>query len=136
MILAAATAATAAAPAAARVGAHAPSGPGLIGGFFALVLVLGLIVGLAWLLKRMPGGGFRQADGLRIVASVQLGAKERALVVQVGNDQLLLGVGPGTVRTLHRLPQPLPEAPAAQMPQFKKLPDFSQLLAQRLRKGP
>ncbi|NZA27889.1 flagellar biosynthetic protein FliO [Luteimonas sp. SJ-92] len=131
MILAAATTA---APAAVKVGAHAPSGPGLVGGFFALVLVLGLIVGLAWLLKRMPGGGFRQADGLRIVASLQLGAKERAVVVQVGDDQLLLGVGPGSVSTLYRLAQPLPEPAPAQMPQFKKLPDFSQLLAQRLRK--
>ncbi|MDH5822773.1 flagellar biosynthetic protein FliO [Luteimonas sp. RD2P54] len=134
-MLAVATAGAAAAPAAARVGAHAPAGPGLIGGFFALVLVLGLILGLAWLLKRMPGGGFRQAEGLRIVASLQLGAKERAVVVQVGDEQLLLGVGPGTVSALHRLAQPLPEAPAPQMPQFKKLPEFSQLLAQRLRKG-
>ncbi|MDR7192550.1 flagellar protein FliO/FliZ [Luteimonas terrae] len=116
------------------IGAHAPQGPGLGGAFLALVLVLGLIVGLAWLLKRLPGGGFRQADGLRIVASIPLGAKERAAVVQVGDQQLLLGIGAGGVRTLHVLPQPLPEAPPAQMPTLKNLPDFKQLLAQRLRK--
>lgn len=116
------------------IGAHAPQGPGLGGAFLALVLVLGLIVGLAWLLKRLPGGGFRQADGLRIVASIPLGAKERAAVVQVGGEQLLLGIGAGGVRTLHVLPQPLPEAPQAQMPTLKNLPDFKQLLAQRLRK--
>ena len=116
------------------IGAHAPQGPGLGGAFLALVLVLGLIVGLAWLLKRLPGGGFRQADGLRIVASIPLGAKERAAVIQVGGEQLLLGIGAGGVRTLHVLPQPLPEAPPAQMPTLKNLPDFKQLLAQRLRK--
>lgn len=116
------------------IGAHAPQGPGLGGAFLALVLVLGLIVGLAWLLKRLPGGGFRQADGLRIVASIPLGAKERAAVVQVGGEQLLLGIGAGGVRTLHVLPQPLPEAPPAQMPTLKSLPDFKQMLAQRLRK--
>ncbi|WP_394005223.1 flagellar biosynthetic protein FliO [Luteimonas sp. WGS1318] len=117
-----------------QIGAHAPQGPGLGGAFFALLLVLGLILGLAWLLKRLPGSGFRQADGLRVIASINLGAKERAAVVQVGGEQLLLGIGAGGVRTLHVLPQPLPEAAPAQMPTLKNLPDFKQLLAQRLRK--
>lgn len=117
-----------------QIGAHAPQGPGLGGAFVALVLVLGLILGLAWLLKRLPGSGFRQADGLRVVASISLGAKERAAVVQVGGEQLLLGIGAGGVRTLHVLPQPLPEAAPVQMPTLKNLPDFKQLLAQRLRK--
>ncbi len=117
-----------------QIGAHAPQGPGLGGAFLALVLVLGLIVGLGWLLKRLPGSGFRQADGLRVVASIPLGAKERAAVVQVGGEQLLLGIGAGGVRTLHVLPQPLPDAPTPQLPSFKTLPDFKQLLAQRLRK--
>ena len=116
------------------IGAHAPQGPGLGGGLLALLLVLGLIVGLAWLLKRLPGGGFRQADGLRIVASIPLGTKERAAVVQVGGQQLLLGIGAGGVRTLHVLPQPLPDTPPAQLPTMKSLPDFKQMLAQRLRK--
>ena len=117
-----------------QIGAHAPQSPGLGGAFLALLLVLGLIVGLGWLLKRLPGSGFRQADGLRVVASIPLGAKERAAVVQVGGEQLLLGIGAGGVRTLHVLPQPLPEAPSPQLPSLKTLPDFKQLLAQRLRK--
>ena len=117
-----------------QIGAHAPQSPGLGGAFLALLLVLGLIVGLGWLLKRLPGSGFRQAEGLRVVASINLGAKERAAVVQVGGEQLLLGIGAGGVRTLHVLPQPLPEAPSPQLPSLKTLPDFKQLLAQRLRK--
>ena len=117
-----------------QIGAHAPQSPGLGGAFLALLLVLGLIVGLGWLLKRLPGSGFRQAEGLRVVASINLGAKERAAVVQVGGEQLLLGIGAGGVRTLHVLPQPLPEAPTPQLPSLKTLPDFKQLLAQRLRK--
>ncbi|PBJ81972.1 flagellar biosynthetic protein FliO [Lysobacteraceae bacterium NML93-0399] len=116
------------------VGTHAPQGPGLGGAFFALVLVLGLILGLAWLLKRLPGSGFRQADGLKVVASIALGGKERAAVVQVGGEQLLLGIGAGGVRTLHVLPEHLPEAPPVQLPSLKTLPDFKTLLAQRLRK--
>ena len=56
------------------------------------------------------------------------------MLVQVGGEQLLLGIGAGGVRTLHVLPQPLPEAPSPQLPSLKTLPDFKQLLAQRLRK--
>ncbi len=123
-------------PAPMAIGAHAPQTPGLGGAFFALVLVLGLILGLAWVLKRLPGSGLRAADGLRVVASIPLGAKERAAVVQVGDEQLLLGIGPGGVRTLHLLPTPLPEPAAAAMPSLRGLPDFKQLLAQRLRKDP
>src|SRR5690606_25653205 len=95
-----------AAPAAQAARPAAQAGPGLFGAFFALLLVLGLILGLAWLLKRLPGSGLRQADGLRVVASVQLGVKERAVVVEVGGRQLLLGVATGGVNLLHELPGP------------------------------
>lgn len=116
-----------------QVGAHAPTSPGLGGAVVALLLVLALIVGMAWLLKRLPGAGLRQADGLRVVTSMSLGARERVAVVQVGNEQLLLGIGASGVRTLHVLPEPLPVAAAAS-PLQPRLPDFRQLLAQRLGK--
>nr|WP_225210157.1 flagellar biosynthetic protein FliO [Xanthomonas bonasiae] len=130
-------AATQAAKSASGVGSAAPSPPSLIGAVFALLLVLGLILGMAWVLKRLPGSGFRPAEGLRVVASLAVGAKERVVVVEVNGEQLLLGVSPGGVRTLHRLPEPLPQAPAPSLPnlkQLKNLPDFAQLLAQKLRK--
>ena len=119
---------------AARPVAHA-QGTGLFGAFFALLLVLGLIIGLAWLLKRMPGSGFRPADGLRVVASLHLGTKERAVVVEVGGRQLLLGVSPGGVTLLHELPEPLPTPEAPRLPNLKELPNFAQLLSQRLRRN-
>ncbi len=119
-----------------EVGSHAASAPGMMSAFLALLLVLGLIVGLAWLLRRMPGSGFRPAEGLRVVASLQLGAKERMVVVEVGGQQLLLGVSTGGVSLLHTLPEPLPPVPAPKLPDLKNLPNFAQLLAQRLRKDP
>lgn len=127
----------AAAPAAqaARPVAHAPAGPGLFGAFFALALVLGLILGLAWLLKRLPGTGFRQVEGMRVVAQLALGTKERAVVVEVGGRQLLLGVTPGSVSLLQELPEPLPPPEAPRLPNLKELPNFAQLLSQRLRRN-
>jgi flagellar protein FliO/FliZ len=128
-----AASAPAAAQAAAPV-AQAPATPGLFGAFLALLLVLGLILGLAWLLRRMPGSGLRPAEGLRVVASLQLGPKERAVVVEVGARQLLLGVSGGGVSLLHELAEPLPQAPAPKLPSLKDFPNFAQLLNQRLRK--
>ena len=126
--------AAAAAPlakAAMPVGQHAPATPSLFGAVFALLLVLALIVGLGWLLKRMPGSGFRPAEGMKLVASLNVGARERLVVVEVNNQQLLLGVTAGSINTLHVLPEPLPATPP---PNLKQLPNFAQVLAQKLRK--
>ncbi|GAB6197043.1 hypothetical protein PAGU2595_023620 [Lysobacter xanthus] len=91
--------------------AHAPAADaGSIGGaVFSLLLVIGLILGLGWLAKRMPG--MQRGAGtsqLKIVASVALGPRDRAVVLDVGGQQLLVGVGQGGVRTLHTLEHPLP----------------------------
>ena len=126
--------ATAAAPlaeAAIPVGQHAPTTPSLFGAVFALLLVLALIVGLGWLLKRLPGSGFRPSEGLKLVTSLNVGARERLVVVEVNGQQLLLGVTAKGITTLHVLPEPLPVAAA---PDFKQLPNFAHLLSQKLRK--
>lgn len=126
--------AAAAAPlgkAAMQVGQHAPATPSLFGAVFALLLVLALIVGLGWLLKRLPGSGFRPAEGMKLVASLNVGARERLVVVEVNGQQLLLGVTAGGINTLHVLPEPLPATPP---PNLKHLPNFAQVLAQKLRK--
>ena len=110
----------------------APSAAGAVGGtVFALVFVLGLILALAWLAKRMPGLAGASNPSLRLVASLSLGPRERVVVVDVGGTQLLLGVGAGGTRALHTLDAPLP---ASERPQRAALPPFAQLLAQQFGK--
>src|SRR5690606_5769651 len=92
------------------VAAPAPQSPASVGSLggavFALALVVGLILGLAWLIRRMPGlGGGAANPALRIVGSLALGPRDRLVVVEVGQTQLLLGVGAGGTRTLHTLDQ-------------------------------
>jgi flagellar protein FliO/FliZ len=72
-----------------------------------MIGVLVLIIGLAWLFKRM--GGLQTAMGkeLRVVGGLSMGARERVVLIQVGDKQLLLGVAPGRVQTLYELEQPL-----------------------------
>lgn len=76
----------------------------------ALAVVLAAIAGLAWLLRRV-GRFNRSANGqLRILCGLPVGSRERIVLVQVGKTQLLLGVAPGRVQTLHVLNEPI-EAP-------------------------
>lgn len=125
-----------AAPIGPQVGQHAAAAPSLFGAVLALLAVLALVIGLGWLLKRMPGSGFRPAEGMKLVASLSVGAKERVVVVEVNGQQLLLGVTAGGINTLHALPEPLPPSAPVRVPDFKNLPNFAQLLQQRLRKDP
>lgn len=69
-------------------------------GVFGLVLVLALIFLCAWLLRRYAGVSRVAPGRFRVVAAVSLGARERAVLLQAGGKQLVLGVAPGRVETL------------------------------------
>ncbi|MDA8114151.1 MAG: flagellar biosynthetic protein FliO [Acidithiobacillus sp.] len=78
--------------------------------FSALVLVLLIFFGVVWLLKRLqPGLVGGQVGGMRVVSSLSLGTRERLLLVQVGEQQLLLGVTPAGITLLHTLETTLPD---------------------------
>ena len=58
--------------------------------------------------RRHPQRGGRPGAGaINIIADVALGQKERAVLIQVGAQQLLIGVAPGQVNTLHVLAEPV-----------------------------
>ncbi len=77
-----------------------------------MIVVLMLIVGIAWLLKRT--GRFQTAAGadLRVLGGLSMGARERVVLLQVGETQLLVGVTPGSVTPLHVLSTPVETAPS------------------------
>lgn len=76
---------------------------------FSLALVLAAVFAAAWLLKRVRGfGGARQDETLRIVAERAIGPRERVVLLQVGERQVLVGVANGSVRTLLEFPAPEP----------------------------
>ncbi len=68
-----------------------------------LFVVLMMIMGAAWLMKRYSGlGGVSNAD-LKIVAGISVGQREKIVVVQAGDTQVLVGIAPGNIQTLHVL---------------------------------
>ena len=74
---------------------------------FALIVVLAAIFVVAWVVRRMRLVGNRVGGAIDVLADVPLGQKERAVLLKVGNQQILLGVAPGRVNTLHILAEPI-----------------------------
>ena len=72
-----------------------------------MVAVLALIIGLAWLLKRSGRFQMTAGGGLKILGGLSMGTRERVVLLQVGETQLLVGVAPGSIKTLHVLDKPL-----------------------------
>ncbi|WP_229219036.1 flagellar biosynthetic protein FliO, partial [Rugamonas brunnea] len=81
--------------------APAPSTTGgLLQSIFALLFVLALLVGAAWLLKRFGPKTFTGGAHVRLVGALSVGARERILVVEVGEQWIVVGASPGRMNAL------------------------------------
>jgi len=96
-----------------------------------LLLVLGLIFFLAWMLRRVQQAGpAGKGQVIELIGSRALGPRDRLMLVQVGNEQILLGLSPGTITALHVLKEPV-QVPGASE---KATPEFAQRLLEMLGK--
>lgn len=89
-------------PAAAATGTGASVGGGAVQLLLSLAIVIGAIVLLGWLARRMRVMPRGRGGALRVVDEIVLGAKERAVILEVDGARLVLGVGEGRVALLHR----------------------------------
>jgi flagellar protein FliO/FliZ len=80
---------------------------GLLRVCLSLAVVIALILAAGWVLRRLQGGSVRTSGNLRCIESITVGMKERVVLVQAGGQQMLLGVAPGNVRTLHVFASPI-----------------------------
>ena len=93
-----------------RAGMPAPMPAGsatgsLLQTLFALIAVLAVLGALAWFLKRYGPKAMGGSAHLRIVGSLNLGGRERLLVVEVGNQWIVVGASPGRVNALATMPK-------------------------------
>lgn len=95
----------------------------------ALAVVIAFIFLLAWALRRMQTGVGLASRDMKVVAMLPLSPRERVVLVQVGEQQVLLGVAPGRVSLLQNYPQPVVE------PSVGPGGEFAARLKQALKKG-
>ena len=68
-----------------------------------LVLVLALIFALAWLFRRYGNVASLNRSNIQVLGGVSLGSRERAVVLEVEGEQILVGVTPSQITRLHVL---------------------------------
>ncbi|CUI05002.1 flagellar biosynthetic protein FliO [Massilia antarctica] len=104
----AAPAATLPAPAAAQAAPGPMTGPSagnLLQTIFALTLVLALLGGMVWFMKRYGPQSAAGAAQIRTVGALSLGGRERIIVVEVGDQWIVVGASPGRVNALATMPK-------------------------------
>ncbi len=70
-----------------------------------LAVVLALLGATAWVSRRFRVGAGMRGGLIEVVSGLSLGARERVVLIRVGGDQVLVGVSPSGMRTLHVLNQ-------------------------------
>ena len=75
---------------------------------FGLLIVLVLIALSAYFLRRFGKWQATANGALKILAGLSLGARERIVLLQVGETQLVVGISPGRIQTLCILDKPIP----------------------------
>ena len=115
------------APALAQDAAPAVSPSSLFTGDYLLqvvgsfVVVILLLIGVLVLLRRFNGVSSQMNGNMRVISSVGVGQRERVVLLQVGEEQILVGVGPGNVRKIHAFDEPVVEPAASSTPNFSEV---------------
>lgn len=72
-----------------------------------LIFILAIIFFLAWLMRKAGYSNMSGQGNLKIVATLNLGQKEKISLIEVGEQQLLVGITATQINTLHVLDEPL-----------------------------
>ncbi|MGM0767139.1 MAG: flagellar biosynthetic protein FliO [Pseudomonadota bacterium] len=72
-----------------------------------LLAVIAIIYGCAWIIRRMNGMTGMNNQAIKVVSVMALGARERIALIEVGGQQILVGITPSTIRTLQVFEQPV-----------------------------
>ncbi len=75
--------------------------------FFSLIFIVILIFFLAWVIKRIGYHPINNNQLMKVVATLPVTAKEKIVLVQVGEEQIVIGVAPGFVGNIKTLDKPI-----------------------------
>ena len=72
-----------------------------------LIFILLLIFSLAWFMRKIGYSNISGQGQLKLLATMNLGQKEKIALIQVGKQQLLVGITANQINTLHVLDESL-----------------------------
>lgn len=101
----------------------------------ALIVIILLLLGIKKLLKHLPQGGrYRGVRALAIKETLVIGPRERLMIAQVGEQQIVIGVTPQSIQLLCTLTEPLQEQSAQPTTASSHFAEkFAQLRARKTR---
>jgi flagellar protein FliO/FliZ len=83
------------------------SGSHLLSVTMALLFIVALIFAVSWFMRRFGQGVFSNTAQMKVIATMPLGTRERIMLIDVGGQQLLLGVTATNINTLHVFAEPV-----------------------------
>jgi flagellar protein FliO/FliZ len=89
----------------APVTVNGPSAGNLLQTIAALLFVLGLLAVFAWVMKRYGPRNSIGGANVKMVGALNLGGRERIIVVEVGEQWIVVGASPGRVNALATMPK-------------------------------
>jgi flagellar protein FliO/FliZ len=95
----------------------------------SLLGIIGLILAAGWLTRRTQRRHGVAGRRIHCVETFAVGARERLLLLDADGKRLLIGMGPGGMRTLHVYDGAPVEPAAIERPAAPPLPAFGELLA-------
>jgi len=104
------------------------STPAMLQMVLGLLLVIGVLFLGAFFLRKINGGlNFGNAGPMRVVGGLMISTRERIVLVEIGDEWIVIGVVPGQIKTLHTLPKgELPVSNAGDKPFAQWLKQFSE----------
>jgi flagellar protein FliO/FliZ len=96
-------------------------GSGLLQATFGLAIVLGLIWGAAWLMRRIAPTGAPSRSPIKILAAQSIGQREKVVLIEFADNWLLLGVTPNQITPLQTLAKSVLPAPEPVTAPFARL---------------
>jgi len=75
----------------------------------SLAAVLAILGACAWFIQRIRNGAHLKGGLIEIVSGVSLGNREKVVLLRVGTEQIVVGISPAGMRSLHVIStQPAP----------------------------
>ena len=95
-----------------------------------LVAIIAFIFLVAWMLRRVGGTPNASSGAMKIVSGLSLGNRDRVVLLQVGDQQILVGASPGNINLIHAF-----DEPAIMVERTSQGSDFYQKLQASLNRG-